>query len=174
LKIETSSGTATGFVAAAGGYVITGSHVAGDNILVKVTMIDGTQADAVVLGKDDNRDLAILSVVGSVSLPPLTLGTSKNVRPGDEIIAVGYALGLKGTASASKGIVSAVRMIDGQTFIQTDAAINPGNSGGPLLTMDGRVIGICVAKYAGDGIEGIGLAIPIDEVSVFIGRFLPK
>jgi serine protease Do len=98
----------------------------------------------------------------------VTLGSSAVVKVGDEVVAIGYALGLKGQASLSKGVVSARRSIEYQDYIQTDAAINPGNSGGPLFNLQGKVIGINCAKYVGGGIENIGLAIPIDEVKTFI------
>jgi len=84
------------------------------------------------------------------------------------VVAIGYALGLEGQVSFSAGIISATRDLDGYEYIQTDAAINPGNSGGPLVNLKGEVIGINSAKYVGLAIEGIGLAIPIDETKEFI------
>ncbi len=143
-------------------------------MLVKVTTMDGTKYDAVVLGSDGGRDLAMLAVVGIYGIPPVNLGSSAGVKQGDEVVAVGYALGLQGSASASRGIVSAIRTVEGRTYIQTDAAINPGNSGGPLFSINGKVIGINAAKYTGGGVEGIGLDIPIDEARAFIDRFGPK
>ena len=84
------------------------------------------------------------------------------------MVAIGYALGLEGQVSFSAGIISATRDFDSYQYIQTDAAINPGNSGGPLVNLNGEVIGINSAKFVGEDIEGIGLAIPIDEAKEFI------
>ena len=87
---------------------------------------------------------------------------------GEEVITIGYALGLEGQVTISKGIISAIREIDGDNYIHTDAAINPGNSGGPLVNLRGEIMGINAVKYVGEAVEGIGLAIPIDEVKLFI------
>ena len=82
--------------------------------------------------------------------------------------SIGYSLGLEGQVTVSKGIVSAIRNINSSSYIQADAAINPGNSGGPLVNLKGEIIGINTAKYVGVEVEGIGLAIPIDEAKIFI------
>ena len=93
---------------------------------------------------------------------------------GEDVVATGYALGLEGQVTISKGIISAIRYIDDSMYIQTDAAINPGNSGGPLANLEGQVIGINTAKFVGVEVEGIGLAIPVDEAKVFIQETIGK
>ena len=171
VRIETAEGSGSGIIISSGGYVLTNNHVVQKNTTVKITLKNGDTFDAVVLTKDEYRDLALLALVGNRSdYPAAALGSSASVKVGDEVVAIGYALGLKGQASLSKGVVSARRSIEDEDYIQTDAAINPGNSGGPLFNLQGKVIGVNSAKYVGGGIENIGLAIPIDEVKTFINN----
>jgi serine protease Do len=171
VRIEIADGSGSGIIISGGGYVLTNNHVVGTNDMAKITTKSGDIYDAVVLAKDEERDLALLAIVGHRSdYPAATLGSSAAVKVGDEVVAIGYALGLKGQASLSKGVVSARRSIENEDYIQTDAAINPGNSGGPLFNLQGKVIGVNSAKYVGGGIENIGLAIPIDEVKTFINN----
>jgi serine protease Do len=173
VRIETSEGSGSGIVINRNGYVLTCNHVVEQSSLVKVTVKSGESYDAIVLARDKERDLALLSIISSQNdFPVAKLGSSVNVNPGDEGIAIGYALGLEGQATLSRGIISAKRVIEGLNYIQTDASINPGNSGGPLCNYNAEVIGINVAKYVGQGIEGVGLAIPIDEAKDFIKDYL--
>lgn len=169
-KQDVSAGT--GFIVSTDGYIVTNNHVV-DAAGVEYTVFlnNGEKYTATVLAKDDYSDLAILKIEAS-NLTPLELGDSANLKTGQTVIAIGYALGeFKNTVS--KGVISGLsRSIDagdqtGQSsetlsnIIQTDAAINPGNSGGPLLNIDGQVIGINVAM-AGNS-ENIGFAIPIND-----------
>ena len=98
------------------------------------------------------------------------LGSSADVTVGEEVVVIGYALGLPGQATFTRGIVSAVRIddFDGLEYIQTDAAINPGNSGGALVNLKGEVIGINTWIFVGEAIGSLGFAIPIDEAKPFI------
>jgi serine protease Do len=174
VRVETASGSGSGVVINRVGYILTNNHVVANDTFAKITFANGEIYDAIVLARDEKRDLAILAVSNSTrtDFPSASLGTSENLSPGEDVIAVGYALGLEGQTTFSKGIISAIRVIDSQKYIQTDAAINPGNSGGPLVTLDGKVVGINAAKYVGGGVESIGLAIPIDEVKGFIKSYL--
>ncbi|MBN1644112.1 MAG: trypsin-like peptidase domain-containing protein [Dehalococcoidales bacterium] len=169
VRVETPSGSGSGIIISRNGYVLTNNHVVANDFLVKVTTKSGDSYDAIVMKRDENRDLAILSIISTrIDFPAVTIGSSDSLEIGDEVVAIGYALGLEGQATLSKGIVSAKRAIDGLDYIQTDASINPGNSGGPLCNLKAEVVGINSAKYVGEGIEGIGLAIPIDEAKDFI------
>jgi len=163
-----SSGS--GVLITAAGHVLTNNHVIEDANSVQITLMDGTVYDGIVIATEPGRDMAIVELnTNRADFPAVTLGTSANVIIGEEIVVIGYALGLEGMTSFAKGIVSAVRTLDdGYRYIQTDAAINPGNSGGALVNLEGEVIGINVAKLVDTDIEGIGLAIPIDEAKAFI------
>lgn len=173
VRIETPEGSGSGIIINRNGYVLTCNHVVEQSSLVKVTVQSGESYDAIVLARDEERDLAVLSIIsGQNDFTVAELGSSANVNPGDEGVAIGYALGLEGPATLSKGIISAKRVIEGLNYLQTDASINPGNSGGPLCNFQAEVIGINVSKYVGAGVEGVGLAIPIDEAKDFIKDYL--
>lgn len=158
--------------------IATNQHVIADATSLSVAFVDEAAADAVVLGESADTDLAVISVSkNSLSEETLnairvvTIGSSENLKVGEQVVAIGNALGYG--QSVSTGIVSAKNRVlesyDGSTegtdngLIQTDAAINPGNSGGALLNMQGELIGINSAKYADTEVEGMGYAIPIDE-----------
>jgi len=161
-----SSGT--GFVLSADGYVVTNNHVIDAGGETQVTFADGTTESATIVAGDPSRDLAVLRVDRD-DLVPLAVGDSDDLRLGDQLVAVGYALGLNGEPSVTSGILSAQnRTITAENgvqlvnLLQTDTAINPGNSGGPLLNASGEVVGINTA-IAG-GAENIGFAIAITPV----------
>jgi serine protease Do len=160
----------SGVLITSAGHVLTNYHVIEDASSVTVTLMDGTKYNGSVIAAEPGRDMAIVKLDTSrTDFPAATLGTSSNLIIGEEVVVIGYALGLDGMASFAKGIASAVRTLeDGFSYIQTDAAINPGNSGGALVNLEGEVIGISVAKLVDTDIEGIGLAIPIDEAKSFI------
>jgi hypothetical protein len=156
----------TGFAAFETGQVLTAFHVVG-KATVRPTVVasDGREYAAVLLGADEERDLALLGVAG-LRAPPLTLGSQVSV--GDSVIAIGYAAGLPGEASVTRGIISAKRVepTTGIAFFQTDAPLNPGNSGGPLLNERGEVVGVNVFRLQSTlgQLESMGFAIPTDEV----------
>jgi len=167
---NTSRGRAagTGFVLSADGYIVTNNHVIAEGDTPVVTFADGTSEPATIVAGDPSRDLAVLRV-DRTDLVPLAVGDSDEVRLGDQLIAVGYALDLNGEPSVTSGILSAKnRTIVAENgaqlvnLLQTDTAINPGNSGGPLLNGRGEVVGINTA-IAG-GAENIGFAIAITPV----------
>lgn len=172
-------GTGTGFVWDERGYIVTNFHVVQEANAARVTLADQTTHRAQLVGVFPDRDIAVLKIdAPKGKLPPLALGTSRDLVVGQKVYAIGNPFGLDQTLTT--GIVSALnREIDSVTqrtirgVIQTDAAINPGNSGGPLLDSAGRVIGVNTAIYSpSGGSAGIGFAIPIDEVNRIVPRLI--
>ncbi len=174
----TSAGS--GFIVTEDGYVVTNYHVIEGATSVSVTTYDGTEYPATVVGSDATNDMAVLKVEAQ-GLPAVTIGSSDELNVGDQVVAIGNPLG-ELTSTMTVGYVSAKDRdvtTDGNTInmIQTDAAINSGNSGGPLFNMQGEVVGITTAKYSGASssgatIEGIGFAIPIDDVADMISDLM--
>lgn len=170
--VSESSVAGSGFIVSEDGYVITNAHVVADTHDVSIVLSDGTTYPAEVKGYDTTTDVAVLKADAS-GLPTATLGSSSEVAVGDMVAAIGNSLGTLGFTQ-TVGFVSGINreVTSSNTvlnMIQTDAAINAGNSGGPLFNMQGEVIGITTAKYSGTtgsgaSIEGIGFAIPIDDV----------
>ena len=167
--ISTPSGTGSGFLIDHAGYIITNDHVVEQHSTVDLEFVNGDTCSGVVLRKHPTVDLACIFMLGSSLTPnahePLRLGNSAASLVGEDVIALGYPLRsiLKGSPTVTKGIISAKR----PAGLQTDAAINPGNSGGPLLDSFGNVIGVntfTLAPVDGRVVEGIGFAIPIDDV----------
>lgn len=166
----TSSGS--GFIISSDGYVLTNYHVVENTKQLTVKTYSGDSYDATLVGYDASSDVAVLKIDGT-DLPSVKIGDSDSVNVGDQVVAIGNPLG-ELTSTLTGGYVSAKgRTITTENtltnMIQTDAAINSGNSGGPLFNMNGEVIGITSAKYSGSSssgasIEGIGFAIPINEV----------
>ncbi len=152
----------TGFVISPDGYIVTNNHVIEDAEEIMVKFDDERELPAKIVGRDPKTDIALLKVEAEKPLPALPLGSSKIVRPGEWVVAIGNPFGLEHTVTA--GIVSAKhRDIDQgayDDYIQTDAAINPGNSGGPLINLAGEVIGINTA--INPRANTIGFAVPID------------
>ncbi len=166
---EAGGGSGSGFIIEEGGLILTNNHVIQNAVSVSVTLKDGSELPAEVLGRDPSTDVALLRVA-SRTLPPVGLGDSDRVRIGEQAIVIGSPFGFDQSLTA--GYISALgrKLRSGDDYgteiddvIQTDAAVNPGNSGGPLLNTDGEVIGITTAIFStGGGFEGIGLAIPIN------------
>jgi serine protease Do len=161
------SGMGTGVILDGHGYVLTNFHVVDKVQGIEVHLADGTVYPARVVQFDESMDLAMLKVEAGRSLPAVNIGTSSDLMVGESVITIGNAFGYENTVSV--GIISALKrnvtLADDQVYrnlIQTDACINPGNSGGPLINIEGELIGINVAVRA--GAQGIGFALPIDEV----------
>lgn len=165
--------------------IATNNHVVSGATDMKVTFTDSTQVAAAVKGTDSATDLAIIAVklsdIPSDTMSKIkvaTLGNSDNVKVGQQVIAIGNALGYG--QSLTVGYISALdREITDEngiqhTYIQTDAAINPGNSGGALLNLNGNVIGINAAKNASTEVEGMGFAIPISKAQEILNNLMTK
>ena len=171
-QISKTANTGTGFIISSDGEILTNYHVVEGAQTLTVTMHDGSTYNAIVIGYEAESDIALLKVEAS-DLPTVTFGDSDQLRVGDEVAAIGNPLG-ELTYTMTTGIVSSMDRdvnTDGTpiNMMQIDAAINPGNSGGPLFDMNGNVVGITTAKYSGTltsgaTIEGIGFAIPINDV----------
>ena len=180
---ETEAGEGSGVILSDDGYIMTNNHVvagssgSGRPSAIQVNFQDGTRASAKLIGADSISDIAVIKVEKN-NLPPINVGTSKNLAVGQSVIAIGAPLGLQGTVTT--GIISALNRPvstsrDGGTTsvidaIQTDAAINPGNSGGALVNARGALIGINTAiaslgasEQQQSGSIGLGFAIPIDQ-----------
>ena len=167
VRIQSSSGTGSGVIfetQGQTGYIITNHHVVEGSAQVTVTVNDSANYTGSVLGTDQVRDLAMVSICCG-RFKSLPFGNAAILQPGDEVVAMGYPLGLPGEATITRGIVSAVRYAPAYRgdVIQTDAAINPGNSGGPMLSTSGEILGINTFRYeqsqSGRPIEGLSFAI---------------
>jgi serine protease Do len=161
-------GQGSGFVIDPSGYIVTNFHVAGKATQIMVTLPDGTELPAKLVGGDERTDLALLKVEAPKPLPAVAFESGSPPRVGDVVVAVGNPFGLSATVTA--GIISARGRDLGagpyDDFLQTDAAINPGNSGGPLFDTDGRVVGVNTAIVSpSGGSVGIGFAIPAELAS---------
>ena len=170
------SGVGSGVVLDDKGRILTNNHVIQGAQSVTATLSDGRSYPASVVGTDPKTDLAVIQIE-AVKLDPARLGDSKTLEVGEDVIAVGHALGLKGGPTVSKGVISALGRtieIDNQRsmvdLIQTDASINPGNSGGPLANSKGEVIGINTAIIQGS--NGIGFAINIDDAKIIVKQLI--
>ena len=163
----------SGFLVDAEGHVVTNNHVVKDAASVKVTLDDGRELPARIVGRDERTDLALLKIDAGGNLPFLKLGDSDKARPGDWVVAVVNPFGLGGTVTA--GVVSARGRDIGagpyDDFLQVDAPINRGNSGGPLFAQDGTVIGVNTAIFSpSGGSVGIGFAIPSNIVQTVVAQ----
>ncbi|KWW22284.1 peptidase S1 [Peribacillus simplex] len=173
-KVETGTGSGVIYKKANGkAYIITNNHVIEGAKEVEISLYDGQKATAAVVGADALTDLAVLTIDASKAPDGIKFGNSDSMRPGEEVLAIGNPLGLDFSRSVTQGIVSATgRSISVDTsdgawtldVIQTDAAINPGNSGGALINTAGEVIGINSLKISESGVEGLGFAIPSNDV----------
>ena len=173
-QVVQTAASGSGFVISQDGYIVTNYHVIDEASKITVTFVDGKSYDATLVGGDEENDIAVLKV-DATGLDTVVIGSSDNLVVGDQVYAIGNPLG-ELTFSLTGGYVSAldrnVTMSDGRrmNYIQTDTAINSGNSGGPLFDQYGQVVGIVSAKLSNNGdsteasVEGVGFAIPIDNV----------
>ena len=181
-KNNTGISTGTGFVYKkdeTNGYIITNHHVINGGNKFTVTLTNGNEVEAKLLGSDEYSDIAILSIPQDAVIQIATLGESKKSEIGDTVFAVGSPLGKEYMGTVTKGILSGKERtitVESTTFsqmievLQTDAAINPGNSGGPLVNINGEVIGVTSMKLVQNEVEGMGFAIPIEIVNTLIDK----
>lgn len=165
------------------GYIVTNNHVISGAAKVKVILASGKTIAAKVVGKDSTSDLAVLSIASKYVTQTASFGDSSSLQSAQTVIAIGSPEGSEYASTVTQGIISSPsRTItynsNQMTVIQTDAAINSGNSGGPLVNSDGQVIGINSMKLAssssGDSVEGMGFAIPSNEVVTIINQLVKK
>lgn len=162
-----AEGAGSGVIVTTDGYIITNNHVIDGASKITVTLKSGESHEAKIVGTDSQTDVALLKIEAT-DLQPAVLGNSSTLTVGEKAVAIGNPLGELG-GTVTEGIVSALDReitIDGETMnlLQTSAAINPGNSGGGLFNENGELIGLVVAKTSGSDVEGLGFAIPINDV----------
>ncbi|MEN3271368.1 MAG: hypothetical protein V7636_129 [Actinomycetota bacterium] len=170
----------SGMVIDSSGLVLTNNHVVEGATSITVTLADGRDVDADLVGSIPSNDVALVRVRSAKSLEAVQFGSSGALRVGDPVVAIGNALGLGGTPSVTTGIVSALgRDLDASNgehltdLIQTDAAIYQGNSGGPLVDAQGEVVGVNTAvatSQANGAAENLGFALPIDQLKPLISK----
>lgn len=169
-------GSGSGIIYSEDGYIITNYHVIENATSVMITLSDGTEYDARIIGSDASSDLAVLKVEAE-NLPEAELGDSSALQIGELVVAIGNPLGYENTVT--DGIVSGLNRqltdyIDSATLIQTNATINSGNSGGALVNSKGKVVGINSAKLVASNAEGMGFALSINEVRPIVEEIISK
>lgn len=171
VMVETSSGRGSAFFVD-GNRLLTNYHVVKGQSYVKLRLSDNSKVDARILATSQDYDLAVLSLMQpGPERSYLSLGTIKDARQGQEVLAIGTPLGVFQN-TVTRGIVSSIRQLDKVVVLQTDTALNPGNSGGPLLDHGGRVIGINTMGFQGS--QGLNFAVAIDHAKALLeGRPLP-
>jgi len=161
-------------------YIVTNTHVIDEAEKVYVTFSDGSRKEVSVVGKDAYSDIAVLSIKADYVLAAATLGSSEDAKLGDTVFTIGAPIDSEYYGTVTRGILSGKdRMIEVSIessndyvmrVIQTDAALNSGNSGGPIANSNGEVIGVTSMKLVSNGVEGIGFAIPIEDVLSYIDK----
>lgn len=166
VQLDTSSGTGSGVIYDADGYILTAAHVVGTANTVAVRFADGSSTTGTVLGADETTDVAVVSIDAAEVPAVAVLAIGADLSVGQTAVAVGSPFRLDQTVTS--GIISAVdRIVDSISMVQTDAAINPGNSGGPLVDINGRVLGINDVIFTNSGDNaGVGFAISIDLAKI--------
>ncbi|MBL4667679.1 MAG: trypsin-like peptidase domain-containing protein [Flavobacteriales bacterium] len=159
VTIKTEDGHGSGFFISSDGYILTNNHVIKNANTIEIELNSGLIIDAEVIRQDIEKDVALLKVIGK-GFKSIPIFTGK-ANAGTEVYAVGTPADLMLGQTVTKGIISGKRLIEGNSYIQTDVSISGGNSGGPLVNVEGEVLGIVSAKLRGDGIDGIGFGIPI-------------
>ena len=171
-QVTELSATGSGFIISEDGYIVTNHHVVENATSLTVTLYDDKEYPATLIGSDSSNDIAVIKIEAE-GLHALKFGSSDDLIVGDQVVVIGNPLG-ELSYSLTSGYVSAKdRVISSSgsliNMLQIDAAVNSGNSGGPVFNMNGQVVGIVTAKYSGTSssgatIEGIGFAVPVDDV----------
>ena len=176
VQVVAGSGGGSGFIVNPNGLLVTNSHVVDGFDSVDVILSDRSRYAGKVLARDDGRDLASVEIQGGGQFVALAVGDAAAMRLGDEVLALGYpsvAQGLGISLTVTRGIISAVRSVDGIDLFQTDAALNPGNSGGPLVNLAGEAIGVNTLRVmqteSGRPVSGVGLAVSSAELTGLLG-----
>ncbi|MEG2353795.1 MAG: trypsin-like peptidase domain-containing protein [Clostridium sp.] len=179
--VQEVEGIGSGVIINEEGYILTNNHVVQNAKTINVILNNGKEVEAKVINTDPSYDLAIVKITEDIKMPGVAeFGDSENLSVGESVVAIGNPLGKELSGSVTTGVVSAInRNIDENNpdlkLIQTDAAISPGNSGGPLLNSNGQLIGINTQKRVGQGVEGLGFAIPIHQIQPKIENLMkPK
>jgi serine protease Do len=165
-----TEGQGSGIIFSEDGYIVTNYHVIENAKTIVVTLNNNKEVKAKLVNYDADNDLAVIKITDKTDIPGVAeFGDSDKLQAGELAVAIGNPLGKELLGSVTAGVISAVNRVievEGKkyTLVQTDAAINPGNSGGALVNSKGQVIGINSAKMGGDGLEGLGFAIPINMV----------
>lgn len=164
VTIKCKDGHGSGFFISEDGYIITNYHVITDTTKLEIIMNDGTKYKPMVVRSNKNSDLALLKIEKNV-IVPFKLTDNESYRMGQEIYAIGTPSAEDLSQTLTKGIISSIRKKPGAAkIIQTDAKVNGGNSGGPMINKDGNLIGVVNSKLIGIGVEGIGFAIPANQI----------
>ena len=168
VRIETDLSGGSGFFINSDGLILTNNHVIRDADEITVYLEDGTSYDGTVKARDLVRDLALVKIKAT-GLPYLEIGDLSEVALGEQVLVLGYPLGGE-NVSVTSGLVSGIEFDGGRnvTWVQTDSAVNPGNSGGPMLTLQGKVIGVVAAKIMHVAVEGMGFAISANTVNLYL------
>ncbi|MCZ6867399.1 MAG: trypsin-like peptidase domain-containing protein, partial [Chloroflexi bacterium] len=168
VRVETNLGSGSGFIIDSNGLIVTNNHVISDATEITIFLEDGTSFEGSVLGRDLVHDLAVVQI-DATDLPTMSLGDLSQLPLASEVIVAGYPLGVT-DLTITTGLVSSIKDDLGRNIIwvQTDAAVNPGNSGGPILNLRGEVVGIVTAKFVDITIEGVGFAISINTIKLYL------
>jgi S1-C subfamily serine protease len=163
ITIKTREGHGSGFLISSSGYLLTNFHVIEDSSDIQAIFQNGLTLPVQIVSFDKKADVALCKIPGK-GYKPLPLDTNSVVKKiGSDVVAIGTPEDIKLGQSVTKGIISGLREIKSSIYIQTDVSINSGNSGGMLINKNGEVIGIISAKIKGEGVEGLGFAIPINK-----------
>lgn len=168
VSIYTGDGMGSGVLISAEGYILTNQHVAGDSGRVRVRWADGAETTGEVVKADGRRDVALIRVEVSAHRALPIRGS--DIQIGDTVFAIGTPLQKEFAGTLTRGVVSARRVLDGQTFIQSDVAVDHGNSGGPLLDESGQIVGLTASGYRPDDVShNINFFVPINDAVSALG-----
>lgn len=173
VTISTDQGHGSGAFISEDGLVLTAAHVVSGVNRVSVILSNGVELQAKVQAIDEKWDVALLKVAGS-KFKALPLSKGLSVGVGEEVLTIGTPSDIELGQSVSKGILSGKRKQEDIIYLQTDVSVSPGNSGGPLLTKEGRIIGVIQRKLIGNGIEGVGFALPVETAAKRLGLIMAE